>query len=1142
MSTLDFTAIVADKAKGFVGREWVFQRIQDWLLGPSRIFLLAGGPGTGKSAIAARLAQLSDGSVADPAHAELAKGWLTYSHFCQAGLEGTISPLTFVQSLSEALANRYPESFGQALANTGSSQIVVNNVEQTVGTVHAGGHVTGVKLTLEIKGVDARPLFDLAVRKPAQALPAGERVVILIDSLDEALTFSAEDSITGLLRLVNDFPPQVRFICTARTHIARVTDAVGQPALDLIADAPPGIDDVKAYAQSRLKALAEPGRSALAERVAAKSNGNFLYAYYVLNGLEGETAAPEDIEHIELPDELDDVYRLDIDKKVQRIESEWSARYRPMLGAIAVARGEGLTRPQLIGITNLADDAAEDVLKSCAQYLVGADAADRPIRLYHQSFRDFLLQDGARGVTPSERHADVAGYMQRLCGSNWRECAEDYALRHTPAHWADAAALGVAQREPRTQTLIDLVRNGKYQRRFDSRIRDLPELQRHFERAVQVAALNGRGDMLPWLVKAARGLIAFRREYLRADAVAALAEAGELDQAEARLALFVDVDDDWITAARLILAWLSAEENPAAARKLHDRVAKGLAAIAPLPLLRDRLDAALRGQATFAFDGGFAPSLDYGRQLVNRISGQDFDRELLSSVTPELTSTLGQQSELIDQRGYAAYLDGPVLVHMAREHGDAGVALVDEYIAAHAGYNYVQYRNRSLWIVLHAVLRHHPDQAWVKRQLRQLLIAALSGGGVDFEEMLPLTAEALLQAARIREERGDASAREARRATVEARTQQALAAARALGNERGKNDLWGNHKRRLMALMELHALMLEDGPAARALFSEIQALPGGFAGFQAPADMRLADALCACGIDGAGEVKRALDAALRSSHHVQDYHFCARLTARCNALRRWHAMALAGEDLAAAVGRLAGAPHDAEFAADHVIGEAYQFRGSGPDTLSIEPARAAKTLEDLSEVFQRPAVEFRRLNPEHPLDQALAAGTPIRVPDPGFPPLLAVHLGAWVLADLASEGGRSALLRSLVPVAAASPTALDTMLSYLLIAADPEDVDLIVDIAREAGDVKFADVPVPEAQIGPDSPMAGRAIEAVPPQPARRLEEEDAHRLMRDEVDDRLMEVDDAKDEPGGVSFRLLNDDIDVAEAEAAEDEATGDA
>ena len=63
------------------------------------------------------------------------------------------------------------------------------------------------------------------------------------------------------------------------------------------------------------------------------------------------------------------------------------------------------------------------------------------------------------------------------------------------------------------------------------------------------------------------------------------------------------------------------------------------------------------------------------------------------------------------------------------------------------------------------------------------------------------------------------------------------------------------------------------------------------------------------------------------------------------------------------------------------------------------------------------------------------------------------------------------LVRALVPVAAANATALDTLLGYLLIAAEPDDEALLAGIVREAGPVVFSD-PVPAAvQIGPDGPM-----------------------------------------------------------------------
>jgi hypothetical protein len=346
--------------------------------------------------------------------------------------------------------------------------------------------------------------------------------------------------------------------------------------------------------------------------------------------------------------------------------------------------------------------------------------------------------------------------------------------------------------------------------------------------------------------------------------------------------------------------------------------------------------------------------------------------------------------------------------------------------------------------------------------LRQLAIAALSGGGVDFDEMLPLTVATL----RDREQ----STPQGKAGTlIDTWRDRAMQAAQGLEFSRGENDSWGSHKRRLIGLMELYSLVLKDGFQANELMQQIKRLPDGFAGYQAPARLRLADAMRACRMDTPGTLAAALEDALSSAHHIQDYHFCARLTARCNALQRWHARDLQGDDLAKTIHELANSPGDVAFAADHVVHEAYHYRGDDPDTLPIAAAHDANTLEQLAEVFQRPAVEFRRLN-QLGLSDVLKDQTPIRVPDPGFAPLLAVHLAARALADDALDDRRTALLRSLIPVATINPTALDTVLSYLLIAAEPDE-DVLEEIAVEVGEVKFNDVAAPAGQIGPDSTM-----------------------------------------------------------------------
>src|SRR5688572_20206352 len=146
---LDFSSLIAERTQHFSGRGWVFERINHWLADPNggRVFLLAGGPGSGKTAIAARLAQASEGSAKLAGCDRLQGGFLTYMHFWQAGLDSTLSPIPFVQALSEALANAFP-AFRMALEKQGSDQVVLSPVVNT-GAVAAGGNVIGLEYNVE---------------------------------------------------------------------------------------------------------------------------------------------------------------------------------------------------------------------------------------------------------------------------------------------------------------------------------------------------------------------------------------------------------------------------------------------------------------------------------------------------------------------------------------------------------------------------------------------------------------------------------------------------------------------------------------------------------------------------------------------------------------------------------------------------------------------------------------------------------------------------------------------------------------------------------------------------------------------------------------------------------------------------------
>src|SRR5436190_1782800 len=85
---------------------------------------------------------------------------------------------------------------------------------------------------------------------------------------------------------------------------------------------------IKPYAAVRLQTLPEPKRSGMAARIAEKSKGNFLYAYYVLNDFIKQGTNVGDIDRVDLPNELEDVYRKFIEREMASSTTRWNDVYR----------------------------------------------------------------------------------------------------------------------------------------------------------------------------------------------------------------------------------------------------------------------------------------------------------------------------------------------------------------------------------------------------------------------------------------------------------------------------------------------------------------------------------------------------------------------------------------------------------------------------------------------------------------------------------------------------------------------------------------------------------------------------------------------------------------------------------------------
>ncbi len=374
-----------------------------------------------------------------------------YAHFCRARDDRTLDPLRLIEGLSTHLARRLP-AYAQAVASDSSPEIRIEG-KATAEHAEAGAAVSGVVVeSLHIGNLSTRLAFDRVIRRPLEVAladdPTDQPLVLLIDGLDEALTYG-DDNIVDLIAAACDtsaeLPPTVRLLLTSRPD-ERVLRPLGLVPLDLLADAPGDTDDVRTYIRQRLGDIDPDTREVVSAKVAASADGSFLYARYVVDDLLADPGRMEHPSELSLPTGLAGHYHEYLTRELVRRSERWEDRYRPLLGLLAVARGAGIPRSLLVAATDLEEDRVDDALRVIGQYLSGPPP-EGPFRLYHQSFRDFLLTDSDHAIYPelaSRRLAEALldGHPGRWSAAtdSGADPADAYAIDNVVAHLTDALA------------------------------------------------------------------------------------------------------------------------------------------------------------------------------------------------------------------------------------------------------------------------------------------------------------------------------------------------------------------------------------------------------------------------------------------------------------------------------------------------------------------------------------------------------------------------------------------------------------------------------------------------------------------------------------------------------------------------------
>lgn len=341
-----FQTIIDDKTKDFVGREYVFDAIANFLTNqPNGYFIIEGDPGMGKSAILAEYVRRT-GCVA---------------HF-NMQQNGENRADQFLKSVCTQLIERY----------------------QLPYTLPLNSDVTG-------DGVFLRNLLDEVAQNTNN-----EKVVIAIDALDEVDSSSYRTD-ANILYLPRYLYEGIYFVMTRRRGVESLFFAeVPQELFKLMDYQNQSREDVRTYIQNRVNGnellrqkIAERGETEneFIDKITEKSENNFMYLVYVLRDIEN--GLYQDLSLEMFPQGLQGYYNFHFQRMgmYDKPLPEAKIKLVYILGEVR----------QSVSGQKLCDFSGEEartvllVLNEWKQFLHEEDKdSQKRYSVYHSSFRDFL--------------------------------------------------------------------------------------------------------------------------------------------------------------------------------------------------------------------------------------------------------------------------------------------------------------------------------------------------------------------------------------------------------------------------------------------------------------------------------------------------------------------------------------------------------------------------------------------------------------------------------------------------------------------------------------------------------------------------------------------------------------------------------
>ena len=385
----DSTAFREMKRAGFVGREWLFEKVRTWAEDGSENaaqgLLIVGDYGVGKTAFLAELIDSNCTGIPVAAH-----------YFCTTEYGNDLSPGEFVRSIASQLL----EVLTPYRLELEEDESLHNLLEQT-----------GME-SYDTK--KASKALQQAVNAPLKSIdPQPHPHLLIVDALDEAQGTNSEirrDSATIvelLAQFAEDLPPWLKVLATSRPSeaVKKLTHNQSFTELLLEADDMDHQQDLQRYIKIRCKekdvakrvTQAKITPKEIPEFVTKASKGKFLMAKLILDDQGFSWSEVADLQSQNLfPAGINDLYKGAFG---QRFPSETSYKTaRIILGVLCVA-GAPLQLKELASILPVDDLEIQDRIQELKEFLSEVSSNNNQETAYsilHSSLSQWLREVNSR--------------------------------------------------------------------------------------------------------------------------------------------------------------------------------------------------------------------------------------------------------------------------------------------------------------------------------------------------------------------------------------------------------------------------------------------------------------------------------------------------------------------------------------------------------------------------------------------------------------------------------------------------------------------------------------------------------------------------------------------------------------------------